>query len=336
MTRLIFNTAFSRSMCCFSMAVTVIIAQPSAAQPLQDFVSDYNKPTKMQHMRLDKSAEPSGMNHYVVDPKKMSKKTDGDAENAEETSDTSGANKTAYLPDAQDVIAAPNVTPADAEPETPKEFVYKSSGVVLAEGEHFPALSSLSQWPWLKELTYGLENPATQNALQILDRDLSKASPLAMIWAAQHYFDAGQQDKALFLYLASRLRSSVDQARFTVIPRDDVSASDDNVELERSAGRVKSKNAAAHETYKDLSAYNAIAASIGRPILRYGLKNPEKYKIQLRGAMLWDAETPYEYAPSVNDLHVSEEGSENWPSIHSKVREAYGSQMLKIVSGASK
>lgn len=309
---------------CFCMTLT-IMSSPCAAQQLQDFVADYNKPTKMHHMRIDDDKQTEGMNHYVVEDEKAAIKTKSGE----------GPNAARYLPDAQDVIATPDVvTEGD---DAPKDFSYKSSGVILAAGEHFPPLSGVSQWPWLKELTYGIENPATQNALQILDRDLSKASPLAMIWAAQHYYDAGQQDKALFLYLASRLRSSVDQARFTVAKRDNLAENDANVEVERTAGSAKStKASSAHESYKDLSAYNAIAASIGRPILRYGLKHPEKYRKQLSGAMLWDAETPYEYAPSVNDLHISEAGSENWPSIHDKVRKAYNTQMLKIISATIK
>jgi hypothetical protein len=299
---------------------------PSAAQTLQDYVADYNKPTQMHHMRIDEAVPETGMKYYKIeeDPE------GGAAPSAAESDD-----KALYMPKGQSAIAAPEVTVQEAKDE--KDFVYKSTGIILAEGEHFPALATLSEWPWLKELTYGLENAATHNAMQILDRDLSKAPPLAMIWAAQHYYDAGLQDKALFLYLASRLRSSVDQARFETVARpDDVSASDDNVELERSAGMQAGTKSSGHESYKDLSIYNAIAASIGRPILRYGLKNPEKYKAQLRGAMQWDVETPYEYLPSVNDLRISEDSKENWPTIYTKLREVYNRQMLKVVGTMTK
>jgi hypothetical protein len=318
---------------CFALYLGVFMCfapLPSKAQSLQDFVADYNKPTKMQHMGVDNATPETAMKHYKVE-----EELDNKAEQEEGGIAQSDDKKARYLPKGQSPIATPDTTPL--EPEGEKGFSYKSTGIILAEDEHFPALSGLSEWPWLKELTYGLENAATQNAMQILDRDLSKAPPLAMIWAAQHYYDAGQQDKALFLYLASRLRSSVDQARFETIERQgSLSANDDNVELERTAGAHAARQSSGYEAYKDLSSYNAIAASIGRPILRYGLKNPKKYKTQLRGAMQWDGETPYEYLPSVNDLRVSEDSKDDWHNVYTKLRDVYNRQMLKVVGAKAK
>ena len=324
---------FTVFLCSLSVPESVL------AQGLERFIERYDKPAKLNHMTIeDSNTKSSKMNYYSADEGEQKATSDKASpkdlvpeEVTEKTKDVSKESKNTYIAKPKSDIDFPKA--GDEEDEEEKEFSYKSSGVVLADDERFPELEGLNPWPWLRELTYGLEHAATQNALQIMDRDLSKVSPMAMIWAAQHYHDAGKSDKALFLYLGSRLRSSVDQSRFQRVKKVDLSASEENVEVERSSGTAGGKK---KSSFGDLSSYKAIASSIGRPILRYGLKNPAAYKKQLKAAMLWDLETPYDYLPSVADLKLDDTNKEEWVENYHKIRTVYEKQMNKIIDVTSK
>lgn len=309
--------------------------QAAYAQSMRDLMNSYDKPAKIQHYNADRdSAENKPSMHYYKAPvQEAAPKTDeAPADAAEVEAKPQGL----YLPPKSAPLTSLDSAVLNADEEAAKPFAYKTTGVVLGEEERFPPLKDLTEWPWLRELTYGPENPATRNAMDIMDRDLSKAPPLAMMWAAQHYYDTKQQDKALFFYLASRLRSSVDQARFMAAPKKaDVNATEANIDTERMSG-VGTKAVEETESYKSLAAYNNVAASIGRPILKYGLKHPDAYKKQLDAAMLWDFETPYEYHPAVADLLIDETQKDQWAGRYNDVRELYQKQMNKIIDAVKK
>jgi hypothetical protein len=322
----------------YTGAALLCLALPAQAenQGMRDAIKRYDKPAKIQHMSVETppmsapsdapaAPEPS-MKSYQVEAAPTTTQNPVKQEQPAQTPTTA----TPYMRSPQPAVESEQSAKdqEEAERAAAASFsTYKSSGVILTSIERFPDLDELTQWPWLRELTYGPENPATQNALAILDRDLAKASPLAMIWAAQHYYDLGFPDKALFLYLVSRLRSAVDQARFEHREIIDLSASQENVDVERSAGGGTSARAG----IKSLSSYKVIASSIGRPIIKFGLKNPKRYETQLRAAMLWDAETSYEYLPSVNDLVVDEGKRDRWDKDYQKIKEVYQRQMLKLI-----
>ncbi len=296
------------------------------AQNVREIIDAYDKPAKMNYYSAEQAKEENApiMHHYQATP----------APSAVEGKPEEGKAQNLYMRDPSEAII-PVAEPDEDEKE--KEFSYKSTGVVLEGAERFPPLKDLTEWPWLRELTYEPSNPATINAMDIMDRDLSKAPPLAMIWGAQHYYDTKQYDKALFFYLASRLRSSVDQARFTRhVPKADLSASTKNIETDRMTGAHSNGDYNDEARYKSLSAYNNVAASIGKPILKYGLKHPAAYKKQLDAAMQWDFETPYEYKPSVSDLVVDEAQREKWQKSYEDVRNLYHKQMNKIIEAVSK
>ena len=321
----------------YTGAALLCVAMPAQAQNqgMSDAIKSYDKPAKIQHMSVetppmnapsdDPSTPEPSMKSYQVEAAPIATQNA-----AKHTQPAQTPTATPYMRSPESVIESEQSArdQEEAEQAAGSSFsTYKSSGVILTTIERFPDLEELTQWPWLRELTYGPENPATQNALAILDRDLAKASPLAMIWAAQHYYDLGFPDKALFLYLVSRLRSAVDQARFERREVIDLSASQENVDVERSAGGGASRATG----IKSLSSYKVIASSIGRPIIKFGLKNPKRYDTQLRAAMLWDAETSYEYLPSVNDLVVDEGKRDRWDKDYQKIKEVYQRQMLKLI-----
>tara|TARA_R110002124_G_scaffold64985_1_gene177167 strand:+ start:51125 stop:52123 length:999 start_codon:yes stop_codon:yes gene_type:complete len=323
----------------YASASLLSYAAPAYAQSMSEAIKQYDQPARIQHMTIESQAESAAPNAASTAPA-SAPKPNMHSYQVEDVSNAAaaavaveaapeGETGSPYIRNPQSAIEAVK-SATDQEPQDEMASpltAYKSSGVTLTDIERFPDLGELTQWPWLRELTYGPENPATQNAMVILDRDLAKASPLAMIWAAQHYYDSDMPDKALFLYLVSRLRSAVDQARFEQITASDLSASEENMDVERSAGLES-----AGSGIKSLSSYKTIAGSIGRPIIKFGLKHPQRYETQLNAAMLWDRETPYEYLPSVNDLLINESKREQWGRDYQKIAESYQQQMSKLIT----
>lgn len=285
-----------------------VLASPAWAQSLSEFMESQNKPSSMKHIKVEQSDQK---------PEKSSKVS----------KDPLAVDKDEALENAQRLIKQRYGNPSTEEQQG---YSYQGLGLTLTDEERFPSLSNLSEWPWIREMTYGPENPATLNALHIMDRDLAKVSPLALMWAAQHYHDMGKKEKALFMYLASRLRSSVDQARFATSNNEKEAGSNKDEDQPRTSSSKKTQTSDEDPVFKQLVMYNAIASSIGRSILKYGLRNPELYQEQLNYVMLWDSETPYEYLPSVTDLTVNEDRKNDWEKNYQSIRKLYFKQMNKI------
>lgn len=203
----------------------------------------------------------------------------------------------------------------------------KTTAKALTPQEALKKTDTLAEWPYYTDLMTIGNDTGVEKVIQIIDRDPGSVPPKGLLYAAKALSDRKDYERAAFYFYAGQLRATFDMTRFPpYIPDDRKPVIDRRTEDQR--GRTP---AAEIEVVNPHEAISVLALSIGQPIAKWAMADPDRLEKIMAEVREWDMATPYAYKP---DYDISRPVPfETWPQLLTKTRNDYFTRVRQIAGG---
>lgn len=232
------------------------------------------------------------------------------------------------------VTATPGAAAASDNSDSDTANGEKTTGPVvkaLSPEDALKKTDTLVEWPYYADLMTIGNDTGLKKIIQMIDRDPGSVPPKGLFYAAKALSDKGEFEKAAFYFYAGQLRATFDMARFPpYTPQDKKPQMDSRTQDQRGSvpARAEAREKAQVNPHEAIS---MLALSIGQPIAKWAMAEPERLEKLMAEIREWDLATPYAYKPDYDISHAAP--FETWPQLLTKTRNDYFTRVRQIAAG---
>ncbi len=213
-----------------------------------------------------------------------------------------------------------------AEKPTPPEEE-KPAPKALKTEDALKKTDTLVAWPYYTDLMTSNNDAAIDKVVHMIDIDPGSVPPKGLLYMAKALADRKRYEEAAFYYYAGQLRANFDMARFPPYSYEDKAAASDK-RTEDQKGDVPDAGPVLINPHEPLS---MLAISIGAPISKWAMADPDRLDKVMDKVRAWDLATPYAYLPDYDISHARP--FETWPQLLATARSDYFTRVRQISSG---
>lgn len=226
---------------------------------------------------------------------------------------------------------APSPAPSTGQAEKPAAIPSGTEAIrpkTLKPGEAVKKLEDLSQWPYLTDLMTPNSPKAIDDAIHKIQLDPGSVPPRALFYAAKALADQKKMADAAFYFYFAQLRATFDMARFPPYNPEDEKPKIKDSRTEDQRGQTAARTVKLVNPHESLS---MLALSIGQPISKWAMQDPERLKSVMAQVRDFDLIIPYAYLPDYDTSHARP--FKEWPALLDKTRDTYFTRVNQIANG---